>query len=250
MKWIKYPVKQYEIDGVSHVIYKKISYSKENVLLAKKDALDGKYTIVDDEEEFEVKPLDIHLGGTGASKASEAIKNLRIYPVGSVVMTATNASPANKFGGEWTCIDKRLAYRLFDSDVAPDFFTPTSNTRSWYAYILREGHTLQIKLEIVSEIQAGETDVNWGTFDFAKLGFERLFFTPIPIMCSSDSADTLLLGQLNYSSGVFSTFDVNPKTDGGNLPAGYVFSATFTVSVTQNAMFDNACDKFYWKRIS
>lgn len=183
----------------------------------------------------------------GVRNNTQVLLKNGLYPVGALFMTKTPNNPAEYLGGVWKVYDKNLAYKIFRAE--DDFFVPTSSTRSWSGFVSIEGHQATIKIEIVSNVDAGESDVTWGTFDFKKLGFGSLFFDFMPIMCISDSADVLLTGSLGYTTGKFKTFEVIPKKDGNILPSNERFTATFTVPISTAAMYDDACDKFYWERI-
>ena len=86
MKWIKYKVLQSEVNNEKVFVDKKIGYSDANLLIAQNEAYNG-YTIEEDSEKFENKPVGIEHGGTGASTKAEALKNLGLDKVPNV---ATN----------------------------------------------------------------------------------------------------------------------------------------------------------------
>ena len=74
MKWIKY---QFVCNEESEILLtKKIGYSEANLAIAKKEAYNGQYTIEEDSKQFEIVPLEISKGGTGAKTASEALAKL------------------------------------------------------------------------------------------------------------------------------------------------------------------------------
>lgn len=87
MKWIKYEIYQNTINTgtESNPVYedillkKKIAYCEENLAIAKKEAYNGDYTIEEDEDDIEVEPQSIELGGTGAKDAEGARSNLNVY---------------------------------------------------------------------------------------------------------------------------------------------------------------------------
>lgn len=86
MKWIKYSVLQNTINTGTEsapnyeniFLEKKIGYSEANLAIAQNEAFEGKYTIEEDSESFELKPLSVELGGTGGRTAAEALKSLGI----------------------------------------------------------------------------------------------------------------------------------------------------------------------------
>lgn len=173
---------------------------------------------------------------------------LDAFPVGSVFITDTYTNPSTKLGGTWECFDKNLAYKVYDYSVDSSFFIPTANTSSWYGYATVEGHHVTIRIEIVSAVEAGETEVTWGHFDFVKLGFGSLAYSYAYAIGAGDSLNAVMLTRLEYNDGALKTTDINPKTDGGLLKVGEAFVAIFTVPISTFAMYNANCDKFYWRR--
>ena len=79
MKWIEYDYVCNANKGIS--LHKKVEYNEENIAIAEKEAINGKYVITEDESEsIEKKPLSIEQGGTGANTAFDAIQKLGVAP--------------------------------------------------------------------------------------------------------------------------------------------------------------------------
>lgn len=76
MKWIKYKYVCSKVDGQNILLEKKISYSEANIVIAKNEAYNGQYTIIEDSNTIEIEPLSFEFGGTGAKTQSDAIENL------------------------------------------------------------------------------------------------------------------------------------------------------------------------------
>ena len=74
MTWIEYDYVCNESKGI--VYHKKVEYNEANLAIAQQEAVDGNYTITEDEEVIETKPLAVELGGTNAKTAEEACKNV------------------------------------------------------------------------------------------------------------------------------------------------------------------------------
>lgn len=78
MKWIKY---QYVCNSDSNIILtKRIGYSLANISLARKEALNGSFSIEEDDKVYKKEPLPIEFGGTGENtiegiKAAFGIKD-------------------------------------------------------------------------------------------------------------------------------------------------------------------------------
>ena len=73
------------------------------------------------------KTIPLTQGGTGATSAAEAITNLNVYPVGSVYITSTNASPASYLGGTWELIDKEFKIAVLKklNELPKEKYNPT-----------------------------------------------------------------------------------------------------------------------------
>lgn len=84
MKLIKYKIICNTINKgtIENPIYedifleKKITYSEENLSIAKKEAYKGEYSVIETDEGIEIKPLGVEFGGTGANNKEDALKNL------------------------------------------------------------------------------------------------------------------------------------------------------------------------------
>ncbi|MBR6604636.1 MAG: hypothetical protein IKK92_01990 [Prevotella sp.] len=65
MKWIEY---DYVCNADKDItLHKKVEYNDVNLAIAEAEACNGEYTITEDSEAIEVKPLAVELGGTGAN---------------------------------------------------------------------------------------------------------------------------------------------------------------------------------------
>lgn len=70
MTWIEYDYVCNEKLGIT--LHKKVEYNEANIVIAKSEACNGEYTIVEDEEVVAKEPLAVELGGTGATTPSAA----------------------------------------------------------------------------------------------------------------------------------------------------------------------------------
>ena len=93
MTWIEYDYLCNENKGIT--FHKKVEYNEANLAIAQQEAIDGNYSITEDDEVVGVQPLAIGLGGTNAKTAEEACKNiggLNTYTHGSNGLTGMGAN--------------------------------------------------------------------------------------------------------------------------------------------------------------
>lgn len=76
MKWIEYDYVCNENKGI--VYHKKVEYNEANLAIAQREAVNGEYTITEDDAVIEIQPLAIEFGGTGAKTAEEARQRLNV----------------------------------------------------------------------------------------------------------------------------------------------------------------------------
>lgn len=79
-KWIKYQIEQIGEEGQSILVEKKIGYNKWNVEVAKREAYNGVYEVIEEENELETPPLIVSFGGTGSNTPKGARENLELLP--------------------------------------------------------------------------------------------------------------------------------------------------------------------------
>lgn len=191
---------------------------------------------------------DVYVGGTQQNEGEKLVKINDIYPIGSVYTTSTYTNPSSYLGGTWECFNKELAWKIYDSREDSSFFTPNENIQSWTGFVAVEGHQATIKLEIISNVEIGDDEILWGTFNFVDMGFGSLYYSIKYVVGAGDSANAIVLGSLDYSTGEFKTQDITPKIDNGTITVGNAFVATFTAPISTAAMYNAYCDRFYWKR--
>lgn len=166
-----------------------------------------------------------------------------LYPVGSIYCNSTNTNPASKLGGTWALIDKG-----FTSFAANDttIFTPATNVVLNSAYVSRTGGTIRIRLSITVNASMSDTGMALGTFNWQKVGFTNLPMGFDTLLSHNDGANGGIVFNIAYTGAVnqIDVFDVS------TIESGKTFSLDVTFTVTQNGMYDDFCDKFYWKRTS
>lgn len=175
-------------------------------------------------------------------------KRLHLFPVGSVMITSNYASPEAYLGGTWECFDKHLAWKFWDSNV-DDFWTENyTNTRSSAVYAAVEGHMVTFRFDIVTDVDVADNDVVFGAVDFNKLGFKNTPYSAIYETGVTDGGNANVCFRLDYLTGELKSTDINPKTDDSIIPAGSTLYVLITMPISQAAMHNEFCDKFYWRK--
>ena len=182
-------------------------------------------------------------GGTGATTAESARTNLVVphCPVGTVVITSTNAAPSNV--GTWELIDKEFTPQYITSG---NFTINTTNTTDAYLEVSLGGHGISIKLGTTNKTAITDTALDRGTIKLSAIGVTALPCEKRMIVGASDGANAWSLWNI-ATNGVISTMDCDPKNTSvaaGNYNYTY---ADYTVH-DHTLMLDSFCNKFYWKR--
>lgn len=169
------------------------------------------------------------------------------FPVGSVVITATNTNPSSTYGGSWVLIDKEF------KQGPRQKFTPeleTANCSDFDLYIYRSGHVLHFLVRATTKVAVGENRTLLCTMPLTEIGItgleDTMRFTQL-----SDYGDALIDWTLTGTGEIW--FEDAWKL-GTNLthsvPAQKLDWYDFEITFRADKMLDAACDKFYWKRLS
>ena len=173
---------------------------------------------------------------------------LDVHPIGAIVITSTPDNPSSKFGGNWECIDKNLEWRIWDSNV-DDFWIPdATHTKSSTVYAAVEGHMVTFRFDIVTNVSVVDDDIVFGTIDYKKMGFTSTPYSAIYAVGVSDGGNANACFRLDYLTGELRSTDINPKTDAAVVPAGATLYVLITLPISNAAMINEFCNKFYWKR--
>ena len=164
------------------------------------------------------------------------------HPVGSIMITSTNANPASTVGGTWELIDK--GFTAFAASGA-NFFTPATNVSESGTFVARAGNTLRIRAALTINAEATDTGMTLGTFNLSSIGVTSLATDFTGSVSYSDGSNCGVSWNIVSNTGVLSLTDVFDAT---KLVTGNAFSFDITVPVIYTQMLDSFCDKFYWKR--
>jgi hypothetical protein len=164
--------------------------------------------------------------------------------VGDVVITSTNTSPSTKFGGEWTLIDKAFASKSFTKVT----WTAQNNTDSSGSTMVLDGHTIQVRLSLITKVAIATTAV-LGTISFSDYTLSSLPHTLYGSTQATISSTDYVIDYKVESNGKVSVLRTK-KADGtiASLPIGTSFYIDFSLSSAYTNIKDANCDKFYWKR--
>ena len=201
--------------------------------------------------------------------------------VGAIVCTDTNEKPSSI--GEWKLIDKEFApYKnsastsasleggavedmengkilgydeIFGNDtVAFTPFNPNSNTKGFTCIVRRAGHIIDVYLRINlgSKILSGnDHEKKWGTLNETALGLTGMPDTKYGIVGMSPTVGFATMWKIHkdIDNNELSVKSLR-ATGSTDIDSGNHFYFTFSYVMTDiNLMRDEACNKFYWKRI-
>lgn len=185
------------------------------------------------------------------TKEGEKESPIDAYPVGSVYISSKNVNPSTQLGGTWQLIDKKFATLLKYCDTpgqCTEYFVPTENI-SWSSImVLRQGKRVRIRLYFSNLVMLNDTTIQLGTFQLNALGIN----SPLPYnlynqLAGSDDGNGASMIRVS-TNGNLSSVDVVGRT--ATIVAGSHLAYDFIYDVNMDKMLDEACDKFYWKRIS
>lgn len=169
--------------------------------------------------------------------------NNALYPIGSTIVTSTNATPASNFGGTWSLIDKEFSgLHTSTSDL---IIADTNNTKSVAYMIDRIGHNFDIRTTITPKVAIGETNIPIATIDTSSLGITA-FEKDLYIYGQVDSGNGIVIGKVSAATSTI--YSLNFIGNSSVLASNQAIVFNFPVLVRSQRMNDNACDKFHWRK--
>lgn len=204
-------------------------------IFGNKIALHNKY----DENRSDI-PIQLY----GKTTIDDELLNKQI---GDIVITSTNENPSSRLGGTWELVDKDFI------EIAGNFkewFTPSSNVTLNNFYVVRSKHSMKVRLDFTNKVTLGDTAVVFGNIDYSSLGITEIGMSYRGSIAVTDGGNGIAEMNLDYSSGVLSSIDVITKTSGGQIAANSSINYLIDINVRHYEMLDEACDKFYWKKVS
>lgn len=165
--------------------------------------------------------------------------------IGDIVITSTNENPASRLGGTWELIDKDF---IELSGNFKEWFTPSSNVTLNNFYVVRNKHSMKVRLDFTNKVALSDTAVVFGNIDYSSLGITDIRMSYSGSIAVTDGGNGIAEMNLHYSSGELSSVDVITKTSGGQIAANSSINYLIDINVRHYEMLDEACDKFYWKK--
>ena len=163
-----------------------------------------------------------------------------IYPVGSVVMTATNTNPSGNFGGTWSLIDKG-----FNPGLIQNAYTlNTTNCSGATINVHRSDHSITITGYVDSKVAFTDSTQHLFTLNLSSIGISA-FPDTMRFVGYSDGGNSMMQMTMN-SAGKVEKVDVEYNLT--SVAAGKTWVFSFTSVIDDSAMLDAACTRFYWKR--
>lgn len=161
---------------------------------------------------------------------------------GNEIIVEAPINANNIYEGEWELIDKEFeSYQ----GTKNEGFSNTSNATEPTCYFIRGGHSITFQFGFYTNAQVADSTLQLLTVSLSTIGVNNLYCNHSFILWG-DEAQSVAFTKLTYD-GKITTHD--------QLPDAYIaksrwLEGTITVDVVKDNMLDEACDKFYWKRIS
>lgn len=168
--------------------------------------------------------------------------NEAIYPVGHVIITSTNESPANLYGGTWTCIHK--VFKEYKGSITT---TKGANASSAGCEIVRAGNTIRFRVYFVPNTSIADSTLTMGYLDFESAGIDGLGYSVFNYHAGNDASGGWAMTTVAHDTGAIQTEEAIAQTS-GTLASGNTYYLDFTQSCYPSKMLDSACKEWYWKR--
>lgn len=195
---------------------------------------------LDEQGNLVVNSISFNNANGGSLINDEDVIDL-IYPIGSVYISSTNASPSSLFGGTWTLVDKEFTPATFNGNTL--FTKNNTNVSAHSFYATRCGHTILLEIGFDTNAQINDTTKSIGNYNLANLGITR-FNNSMDLTGFTDGGNCAVFMNIS-TNGTVSTVDVIPDS---YVSTDRYIDGCITAVMTPSFMKDEACNKFYWKR--
>lgn len=198
---------------------------------------------------------DTIITGTLSVKGNVFAPNL--HPVGEILITKTNESPASRYGGIWKLVDKEFKPTSVAGTSNPEkFFTKTSSIGDFSISYSRAGHSVRIRIDAsVNTLWTYKTNKTLGTFNFPAFGFTNMPISFFDHPGGNNENYSVILADLIYSTGELIRKEIVRFAWESGVKAGTTIKGStvhwdFPIIITnKDDMIDSFCDKFYWEKI-
>lgn len=163
-------------------------------------------------------------------------------PIGSIVVTSSNVSPAAELGGTWTLVDKK--FKEYGGSVTT---TTGAGASSFACYILRSDHNIRFRAQFYPSSTVNDTTVTMGTINLADCGVTDVWYNGFYLPAGSDASNGFAMCEFGWDTGAIKSVDAVGK-NGGSLTPSETFYVDFNAVFTMDMMLDSHCKEWHWQR--
>ena len=120
----------------------------------------------------------------------------------------------------------------------------STNVSASGSYVTRSGHTIAIEVYVTLKKAMTDDTLQLLTLNLATLGVSEITNAQ-KIVGYSDGGNAAAFLSLS-KTGVIAGVDLVPES---SIPVGENVYGNYTTIIEPQDMLDEACDRFYWKRI-
>ncbi len=200
--------------------------------------------------------------------AKAALNNA--HPIGSVVITNTNTSPATAIndtrewlGGTWELVDKEYSPTVNDNVYWTPTMSDTTARAEASGFVIRTNHLIDLTMQLTTKVvvsTANNAQLTLGGIDHGAIGgiggeaarplyfgFSGSKFANAVYTNGSTTEGCVIRYSLGPTGGftIFEVYNANKQ-----LPVGTTIYVNTSIPMDPEFMGDSFCDKFYWKRIA
>jgi hypothetical protein len=177
------------------------------------------------------------------------------HPIGSIICMSTNENPGTRVGGTWELVDKGLKSRWHNFKTEGGW-SATNATVGDSSGARIGDHGLDIRLWLSNTITLSDATIQLGQVIPTALGLTRLphDWKYVPFSYDGGGVKDVVGTTCLTADGVITVEDIWTATADG-ASHGYAANSNLSLQyyysyVPMEYMLDEACDKFYFKRIA
>jgi hypothetical protein len=171
------------------------------------------------------------------------------HPIGSILITSTNANPGPYIGCSWELIDKGFADISGYLNASHFTASGASLVDASSSLFLLKDHMISLRLNLINNVALSDSTIDLGFLNLNALGITSLAYTVVSDVTSSDGGQCTI-GYSVGTNGHITATDVLTVGGGHSLAAGNTFSIHINQAISHPEMLDAYCNKFYWKRVA